>query len=293
LIDKQASIPREQAAHLLVKDIEVLVESLVLGDGLLVGGLDLVDTDEVVGPSRVEVGAGLVPGEGSAAEVLLGRDFIGLHGASADVLQELVAWQVENLDALLGTDDEPVEFLGEENAVDWGFAVAAGEPLALNEVPDHDLTVTGSGGEVAGAVDHVEGVDLGLVSGESVHEGHVQVVPDLDGLIPRGSHADGWLLGVVELNAGDGVSVLVLVNDVLALGSGVPDTDLSVSGTSDDLSVIWGEIDGHDRLGVTDELLDGLGLSDFPKSASAVPGGGQSVFGVTSELHLRDEVGVA
>jgi hypothetical protein len=181
----------------------VLIGSLlsVLGNGLLVGGLDVVDANEVVGPSGEEVGASLVPGEGSAAEVLLGGDFVSLHGAGADVLQELVAWQVENLNALLGTDDEPVESLGEENAVDWRIAVAAGEPLALDEVPDHDLTVTGSGSEVAGAMDHVEGVDLGLVSREGVHEGHVEVVPNLDGLIPRGSHADCWLRSVVELDA--------------------------------------------------------------------------------------------
>ena len=87
--------------------------------------------------------------------------------------------------------------------------------------------------------------------------------------------------------------MLVLVNDVLAFRSGVPDTDGLVSGTSDDLSVVRREVDGEDLLGVTDELLNGLGLSDIPKSASAIPGGGQSVFGVTSELNLRDEVGVA
>ena len=43
---------------------------------------------------------------------------------------------------------------------------------------------------------------------------------------------------MVEFDTGDGISVLVLVNGVLALGTGVPDLDLVIKTTSDDLSVI-------------------------------------------------------
>lgn len=66
-------------------------------------------------------------------------------------------------------------------------------------------------------MDHVKSVNLSLVTGEGVHEGHIKVIPDLDGLVPGSSDTDCGLGGVVELNAGDGVSVLVLVNSVLAL----------------------------------------------------------------------------
>jgi hypothetical protein len=90
-------------------------------------------------------------------------------------------------------------------------------------------------------VDHIEGSDLSLVSGEGVHEGHVEVVPDLDGLVPRSSDADGGLGGVVELDAGDGIGVLVLVDGVLALGTGVPDLDLFVETAGDDLAIVSGE----------------------------------------------------
>jgi len=74
----------------------------------------------------------------------------------------------------------------------------AGEPFSLDEIPNHDLSVVRSGSEVRGVVDHIDGVDLGFVSHEGVHELHVGVVPDLDGLIPRGGDADSGLLGVVE-----------------------------------------------------------------------------------------------
>jgi hypothetical protein len=66
-------------------------------------------------------------------------------------------------------------------------------------------------------VNHIEGVDLSLVTGEGVHKGHVKIVPDFDGLVPGSSHANCGLGSVVELDAGDGISVLVLVNGVLAL----------------------------------------------------------------------------
>ena len=90
-------------------------------------------------------------------------------------------------------------------------------------------------------MNHIESVDLSLVASESVHKSHVEVVPDFDGLVPGSSDADGGLSSVIELNAGDGISVLVLVNGVLALGASVPDLDLVVKTTSDDLSVVGGE----------------------------------------------------
>jgi hypothetical protein len=65
-------------------------------------------------------------------------------------------------------------------------------------------------------VDHIKGVDLSLVASEGVHESHVKVVPDLDGLVPGSSHADCWFSSVVELDARDSIGVLVLINGVFA-----------------------------------------------------------------------------
>lgn len=115
-------------------------------------------------------------------------------------------------------------------------------------------------------MDHIDGVDLGLVTGEGVHQGHVKVVPDLDALVPGSSDNDGVLLAVVELDAGDGIGVLVLVDGVLALTLGVPDLDLVVETTGHELSVISGDGDGVDILLVTDELLDGLAGGDVPEA---------------------------
>ena len=256
-------------------------------------GVDLVDADMVVGPARVEVGSALGPGEGGAAEELLGAGLVLLEGGGGDVvLDELLLGEVKNLDASLGGNDQPVESLGEEDAVDGGVALVLSEPLALNDVPDHDLTVTGAGGEEGGVLNDIEGSDLSLVTGEGVEEGHVEVIPDLDGLVPRSGDAKCGLAGVVETDYGNGIFMLVLVDSELALGTGVPDLDLSVEGTSDDLSVISGKGNGEDVSLVTNELGDGAAGGDVPKTNGTVPGGGEGETRVTSELDLGDEVGV-
>jgi len=203
-------------------NVKLIVLSCSFSSGGLFGGtgdfFELVDTDVVVGPSGEQVSSVLVPGKGSATKRFLGdSSFVVLHGEFFNLLQEGRAWEIQDPDALLGSDDEPVQLLGEEHAVDWGVAFLVGQPLAFDEIPDHDGSVTGAGGEVRGAVYHVEGVNLSLVAGEGVHKVHVEVVPNLDGLVPGGGDADGGLLGVVELDARDGIGVLVLVNGMLAL----------------------------------------------------------------------------
>ena len=247
----------------------------------------------VVGPARVEVGLGLGPGQGEAAEGLLGSALVVLHRGSSDlILNELLLGEVKDLDAALGGNDQPVELLGEENGVDGGVAVVLGEPLALDDIPDHDHTIAGAGGEEGGVLDDIKGGNLSLVTTEGVEKGHVEVIPNLDGLIPGGGDAKSGLLGVVESDNRDGISMVVLVDGELALGTGVPDFDVSVEGAGDDLSVISGEGNGEHIYLVTNELGDGSSAGNVPETDRAVPGGREGEAGVTSELDLADEVRV-
>jgi len=239
--------------------------------------LNVVDADGVVGPAGVEGHGVLGPGEGGATSVLGGAALlVGLHGLGRDVLDELLLGDIENADAVLSADNEPVQLLGEEDGVDGRFSIELQEHETLNEIPDHNVAVKRAGGKIVGAVDHIEGGDLTLVAQESVHQGHVLVVPNLDGLVPRGSDADSGLGGVVELDARDGISVGVLVNGVLALAAGVPNLDLLVEGTGEDLTVISRDGNREDILGVTDELGDALALLDVPETDGVIPGGGES-----------------
>jgi len=239
--------------------------------------LNVVDADGVVSPAGVEGHGVLGPGEGSATDFLLAAALlVSLHGGGRDVRDELLLGDIEDADALLGTNDEPVQLLGEEDGVDGRLSIELQEHETLNEIPDHDVAVEGTRGQVVGAVDHIEGGDLTLVAQESVHQGHVLVVPNLDGLVPGSSNADSGLGSVVELDAGNGISVRVLVNGVLALAAGVPDLDLVVKGTGEDLTVISRDGNREDILGVADELGDALALLDVPETDGVIPGGGES-----------------
>jgi len=60
--------------------------------------------------------------------------------------------------------------------------------------------------------------------------------------------------------------VLVLVNGVLAFTLGVPDLDLVIKTTSDDLSVILTDTDGENILGVTNKLSDSLAGGDVSET---------------------------
>jgi len=281
----EALLPVWPAAH--------LERSCSLSSASIVA-VDLVDADEVVGPAGVEMSSALGPGEGCAGKRLLRARLVLLHGVGGDgFLDELLLGEVKNLDASLGGDHKPVESLGEENAVNWRVTVVLGEPLALDDIPDHDLAITRARSEEGRVLDDIKSGDLSLVTLESMEEGHVKVVPNLDGLIPRGSDAKGGLASVVEAHNRDGISVLVLVNSELALRTGVPDLDFSVQRASDDLSVIGGQSNGEDISLVTNELRDGSAGGDIPEADSTVPGGGEGKAGVTSELDLTNEVRVA
>jgi len=189
------------------------------------------------------------------------------------LVDELLVWEVIDSDTLLGTNNEPVDLGGEEDNVNWGLSIDFLEMSSLNEVPDVDLTVSTTGGDEVGIWCEVKSVDLGLVSNEGVHEGHDGVIPNLDGLIPRGRD-DDWGLDIVEVsNAGDPVGMWVLVNGELADTVDVPDLDGLVNGSRGNLSVVWGEGNGEDVLGVTDEGLSGGGGLQVPESDGTIPGG--------------------
>jgi len=230
-----------------------LLETTAVGS-FGVDDVEFVDSDVVVGPTCVEDGAVLGPCEGGATKESLGFEgnVVGVDVWNfLDFLDQLLVGQVEHSDSLVGSNDQPVQLLGEEDNVDWWLAVDLSQVGTSLEVPAHDGSVTGAWGEILGVLDHVDGVDLGLVSRESVQELHVKIVPHLDGLVPWGSHNECWWFLVEELNAGNSISVLVLVDGVFAFTLGVPDLDLVVKTTGDDLSVVLTDADGENILGVT------------------------------------------
>lgn len=71
---------------------------------------------------------------------------------------------------------------------------------------------------------------------------------------------------------------MALVGDgVLAVTEGVPQLDGAVTGSGDDLTVVGGEGDRENVVGVADETAGGGAGGELPESQGLVPRGGQSV----------------
>lgn len=96
-------------------------------------------------------------------------------------------------------------------------------------------------------------------------------------LIPASGNNDGVLGVRAEAHAGDPVGVALVGDGELAVTEGVPQLDGAVTRTGDDLTVVGGEGDGEDIVGVANEGTGGGSAGEFPETETLVPRGGQSV----------------
>lgn len=223
----------------------------------------------------------VVLGEAEGGAANLGRSsLLAIEVISLEFVDELLGRQVVDSDTFFSTNDDPEDSGGEDDAVNRRLGIALIEMLAINEVPDVDLTISATRGEESGSGCNIEAVDLSLVADESVHQRHGGVVPDLDGSIPRGRDDNRSLHVVVESDAGNPVGVLVLLNGELADTLNVPNLNLLINGAGSDLPVIRGESDSHNIFGVTEESLSGLSSSEVPESDGTIPRGREGESGV-------------
>ena len=74
---------------------------------------------------------------------------------------------------------------------------------------------------------------------------------------------------------------MTLVGDgELAVAQRVPQLDGAIAGAGDDLSVVGGEGDGEDVVGVADEPAGRDAGGELPQAEGLVPGGGEGVCAV-------------
>lgn len=110
----------------------------------------------------------------------------------------------------------------------------------------------------------------------------------LDDLVPASGDDDG--VGGVggEADAGDPLGVAILLDVELALTEGVPELDGLVAGSGDDLTVVGGEGDREDIVGVANEAAGGVAGVEVPETEGLVPGGGQSELTIGGDDNILD-----
>jgi len=247
---------------------------------LLLGG-QLVDADHLVREAGEEFHARGVPGEGVAGElafagslgVFLGSGFVGLDGDFnvGDDWFVFLGEHVVDLETVVVSDGNPLEFGVEGDGVDGGtnveFTSWGGEVV---DVPDTNVSVLATGSEVTTIWSNGEGVDEGIVSLDGEFDLEVGG-PDLEETVPTDCGNVWVLLAWGVADTGNPVSVWLLSEGELALSEGVPESDFAVRATRQDLSVVWGEGNGEDFLGVTGEETGGFSGADIPESEGLVP----------------------
>lgn len=257
----------------------------------LKGRVDVVDTHDVVGVTSEEVSAISGPGKGSAVGHL--GVLAGGGKLNAEVIDGVLALQVPDLDAAGGGSDEPVAVGGEDEGVDDVVGLEIVKASAFVEVPEHGNTIFATRGaeravggdgdsvEVSGVADEV---DAELAGGEGPH---------LDKLVPASRHNHGGSGGGGEADAAHPLGVAILSDGELALANGVPELDGAVARAGHDLTVLHGEGDGEDILGVANEAASALAGGDLPEAEGSVPGAGEGVLAIGGDDDVRDEVIVA
>jgi len=182
-----------------------------------------------------------------------------------------VVVQVEDVNTILASGSDPLLDWVEGNLGDWGASVEDSVFFAqVVEVPDLEDVFLTTGSDVGTEWGNGQGVDVFLVSLPGVLDQEVGL-PDLDSAVPT-SGGEVWVLGNWGVSdAGDPVTVVVGFVGVLAVSKGVPELEALVGTSGDNLSVIEGEGDRVDFLGVASEDSGGLTGSQVPKTEGLVP----------------------
>lgn len=114
----------------------------------------------------------------------------------------------------------------------------------------------------------------------------------LDVLVPASGDDDRVLRVWREAHARDPLGVALVGDGVLAVTEGVPQLDGAVTRTGHDLTVVGGEGDGENVVGVADEAAGGDTGRELPEAESLVPGRRKGVGTVRGDHTVGNDVGV-
>lgn len=200
--------------------------------------------------------------------------------------------QVPDGDARVGTSAQPVTVGGEAQSVDSVSSLKRVQVLTLVQVPEHGSSVLATRSAERSVGRNGNSVDVTSVANQVVLQLAVGQVPNLDNLVATTGNDDGVGLVGGEADAGNPVSVSI-VDGVLALTEGVPELDGLITSTGNDLTVVSGEGNGEDILGVADEAASGGAVVQVPEAQSGVPGSGQGELTIGGDDGVLDKVVVS
>jgi hypothetical protein len=165
--------------------------------------------------------------------------------------------QIKDDDAAGGGSAEPVSVGREDKGVDLITSSQGVEVLRLIQVPQHGGSVLSTGGAKRSIWGDSDGVDVTGVANVVSLKTAAGKLPNLDQLVPTRADNNRVLRIWAESNTGNPFRVTLLGDGELAVSEGVPELDGSVSGARNDLSIIGGEGNGENVIGVANESSSG------------------------------------
>lgn len=250
--------------------------------------VDVPDADGVVGETGVQGHAISRPGDGGArGEGLLAFSLVG-----EEVSDGVLVLEIPDADLGLGGGAEPVARGGEGDLVDGLIARELIHVLTAGEIPEAGSAVLGGGGAEGTVGGDSDGGDEAGVAAEGVEAAEVSQRPDLDEVVPTAGDEDGVLGGGGEADAGNPVGVGFAIKSVDAFALDVPDLELVIATTGEDVAVVGREGAGEDVLGVAEELAHESASLDVPEAERLVPRSGEGELGVVGEGNVGDEATV-
>lgn len=256
------------------------------------------DTDCIIRAASIQSGAISGPSKGYAA-----RNTDSGDGLKLDVVDDILAQEIPDLNGRLGGRAEPVAHGAEDEAVDHIAGLERVQMLGSIQVPQHDgavLATRGAQGTIGRDGNNVDVATMAKVIDAQVRRLRLQV-PDLDDTIPTRRHNQG--VGSIGREAdardplgvaGSGSARTIGSREVtLQLTTGVPDLDGLVAATRNNKAVVGRERDGED-LGIVANKADlSLALGEVPQAHRLVRRAGNGKKAVTRQGNVVHKVIVA
>jgi len=291
-MERKAVEKKWQASFWLVLFILLLLCFCCCFCSCLDVGSEVPDTNGRVGVTGVERVTVRAPGQGD------GLGFAGVR-ASEETRRvgrqfgdEVLAFEVPNLDAVGGGSAQPVAVGGEGQSVDDASGIEGVQRLVLDQVPQVGGLVATTRSTERTIRRNCDRVEVTSVAFQVLNQLAVSQAPNLDLFVPSTRHNNRVGVAGREFDTAGPESVVLLGDGEFALTKSVPQTDGTVSRSRNDLTVVGRESDAEDFFGVSLEAAGcGSGL-EIPQTEGVVPRSGQSKKSIGRDDNILDEVRV-
>lgn len=162
--------------------------------------------------------------------------------------------------------------------------------LSFVEIPQHGGSVSSSRCAQRSIRGDGNSVDVSSVSNEVGSQLARGQVPDLDDFV-ESSRNNNWVLWR-ESDAADPFSVSLFFESVFAFSKSVPQLDGLVTRSRDDLSVVSGEGNRENVLGVSNKSSGGGSSIQVPQSEGSIPRSRQTELSIRGDDDILNKVGV-